>query len=84
MRTDSTAQIAFTADSQELWNYHAGSQLPLFMLTMGWIEGTIDTAWFHRVFYAVYDSLLGVLVLAFLTLYWLLRSRKVLKSETSS
>lgn len=82
LRTDSTAQIAFTADSQELWNYHAGSQLPLFLLTMGWIEGTIGTAWFHRVFYAVYDSLLGVLVLAFLTLNWPRLRRQVWRIGT--
>lgn len=70
LRLDDTGYTAFMAQSQEMWNYHTGSQLPLFIFMAGYIEWVWSSPYAHRVFYAFFDSLLGLLLYAFAAMLW--------------
>lgn len=70
LRMDGIGYTEFMSQSQEMWNYHAGSQLPLYTFMAGWIEWVWPNPHFHRLFYAFFDSLLGLLLYAFITTLW--------------
>ncbi|MDF7818969.1 hypothetical protein P1X15_15235 [Runella sp. MFBS21] len=69
-RTDQRAYTPFTASEQQMWNYHAGSQLPLVELMMGWAESLSAGPYSYRLIFAWFDSLLCVYVLLTLLYLW--------------
>lgn len=70
LRLDAVGFAEYTSQSQEMWDYHAGSQLPLYTFLMGWIETVWPHPYFHRIVYAFFDSLLCLLLYVFVSDVW--------------
>jgi len=70
LRLDDIGYAAYTSQSQAMWDYHTGSQLPLYTFLMGWIETVWPSPYFHRLVYAFLDSLLCLLLYAFVGRLW--------------
>lgn len=66
LRLDTVGYAEYTSQSQQMWDYHAGSQLPSYAFLMGWIEMLWPHPYFHRIVYAFFDSLLCLLLYVFL------------------
>jgi hypothetical protein len=71
LRTDSIAFNYYVAESQDRWNFYAGSNLPLTLLYFGAIELIAQgDPFIYRVVFAVMDSILSVVLTMFILNYW--------------
>ena len=70
LRVDERAYTYFTGLNQENWNYHAGSQLPLLELMMGWIESLASHSFAYRAVFSWFDSLLCIYILLIANQKW--------------
>ena len=70
LRTDKDCYNEYTCENQERWNFCANSNLPLATLFFGAVEYLFASALAYRLFFAFFDSLLAVLILAFVLNKW--------------
>lgn len=85
LRTDVSAYNSYTCLTQDRWNYYASSNLPLTLLYFGAIEYVAKTFAFtvdgyasgilYRIIFALSDSILAVIISAYILKYWKNRSQ---------
>ncbi|UFS69744.1 hypothetical protein LPW11_17840 [Geomonas sp. RF6] len=84
LRTNNDAYNSWVSETQERWNHYAGSNLPLTVLILGgiedlWIVAGFDgsgyaSATFYRYCFAVFDSILCVVIAMYILRFWEKRS----------
>ncbi len=70
LRTDDKAYHYWTCGTQEKWNYYASSNLPLTLLLFGIIDFVSSTPIAYRVTFALFDSILSVIIALFIWKNW--------------
>jgi len=70
LRTDKDCYNEFTSATQESWNIYANSNLPLATLFFGAVEYLFSSSLAYRLIFAFFDSLLAVIILAFVLNKW--------------
>jgi hypothetical protein len=70
LRTDEDNFNEFVSKSQDLWNFYANSNLPMATLFFGCIEYCFGSPLGFRYSFAFFDSLLALLILAFVMNKW--------------
>lgn len=70
LRTDNDNYNEYVSSEQERWDYYANSNLPLATLFFGSIEYFFASTRSFRYIFAFFDSILSVLILAFVLNKW--------------
>ena len=70
LRTDKVNFDEYVSGDQDRWNYYANSNLPLATLFFGCIEYCFASPVAFRYFFAFFDSILAVVILAFVINKW--------------
>jgi hypothetical protein len=70
LRTDKDSYNEYVSQNQETWDYYANSNLPLATLFFGCVEFCYASPLMFRYTFALFDSFLAVLILAFVLNKW--------------
>lgn len=70
LRTDSDNFDEYVCSDQEKWDYYSSSNLPLATLLFGGIEYCFRSPNAYRYFFSFFDSLLAVVIMAFVINKW--------------
>lgn len=70
LRTDKDNYDEYVCSDQDKWDYYANSNLPLATLFFGGIEYCFESPMAFRYFFALFDSILAVVIIAFVLNKW--------------
>ena len=70
LRKDSFAFNAYTCQNQAVWNYFASSNLPLALILFGLIDSISSTYLCYRLSFALFDSILALIIFSFIRNNW--------------